>query len=112
MKQLIFLSILFVLAGCKTNEAPSQSLNVTYQGESYTLEQSKVVNGFVEALANKRKVLVKRMPDFEYRVTLDSAKTQSIWYLSKSGYVKQDSKKSAEIYQIDFTASQLNLPSK
>lgn len=52
---------------------------------------------------NKKQVLVKKMPEFEFIITIPENKKSSEWLYSKGGYVMLKDSKKGVIYRADLS---------
>ncbi len=111
MKYVAF-ALLLSLAACKTGTVSNNDpALLVYAGEVQLkqIDDPIIYNQFKNALNNKTQVLLKKRPDFQYKIVMNSGSEQSAWLISNGSIVTNAADDSGIFYKVDFSTSLLNI---
>lgn len=75
--------------------------------QEWEVSSLQTVKEFKQALAGKQRVMVKRLPEFNWQVQFSPDEPKNIWHLSKDGYITRFPHHGDAIFRINFEIERL-----
>jgi len=101
IKCFVFVTAFSLISGCKSDS--SITVYTSQNKQIAQITDNEELEGFLENWKQRRVVLVKKMPDFSYKIVIVEGDQSSEWKYSAGGYITSTKKADNDIYKVEFS---------